>query len=95
MAAGKKHGYDLVISGEPAMWFMRQGGDENMEVHQAWVAENVKRGVFYANHHNLFINAALTDADIAYSIEVADEAFAAIAARGIVPAGTVHTGKGR
>ncbi len=67
------------------MWFMRMGGDDNMMIHQAWVAENVKRGVFYTNHHNLFINAALSDEDIKYSIEVADEAFAAIAKRGLVP----------
>lgn len=86
VAAGRKHGYDLIVSGEPAMWFMRMGGDENMTIHQAWVAENVKRGVFYTNHHNLFINAALSDADIQYSIEVADEAFASIAKRGLVPA---------
>ena len=85
VAAGKKHGYNLIVSGEPAMWFMREEGDDTMEIHQAWVAECVKRGVFMANHHNLFINTAMTDDDIAFTLEVADDAFAAIAKRGLVP----------
>ena len=85
VAAGKKHGYNLIVSGEPAMWFMREEGDDTMEIHQAWVAECVRRGVFMANHHNLFINTAMTDDDIAFTLEVADDAFAAIAKRGLVP----------
>jgi glutamate-1-semialdehyde 2,1-aminomutase len=85
VAAGKRHGYDLVVSGEPAMWFMRLAGDDSSEIHQAWVGECVRRGVFFANHHNLFINTAITDADIAFTIEVADDAFATIAKRGFVP----------
>jgi len=85
VAAGKKHGYNLIVSGEPAMWFMREEGDDTMEIHQAWVAECVRRGVFMANHHNLFINTAMTDEDIAFTLEVADDAFAAIAKRGLVP----------
>ena len=85
VAMGKRHGYNLIVSGEPAMWFMREEGDDTMEIHQAWVAECVKRGVFMANHHNLFINTAMTDDDIAFTLEVADDAFAAIAKRGLVP----------
>jgi glutamate-1-semialdehyde 2,1-aminomutase len=85
VASGKRHGYNLIVSGEPAMWFMREEGDDTMEIHQAWVAECVRRGVFMANHHNLFINTAMTDEDIAFTLEVADDAFAAIAKRGLVP----------
>ncbi len=82
VAAGKKHGYELRISGEPAMWFMDMANDPNFDLHQAWVAECVRRGVFFTNHHNQFINAALSDEDIAFTLEVADEAFAALTKNG-------------
>jgi glutamate-1-semialdehyde 2,1-aminomutase len=78
-AAGKRRGFDLRVSGEPSMWFMRIAGDDSYQTHQAWVAECVRRGVFFTNHHNHFINTALTDEDIAFTLEVADEAFAAVA----------------
>jgi glutamate-1-semialdehyde 2,1-aminomutase len=76
--AGKRHGFDLRISGEPSLWFMRIANDDSMILHQEWVAECVRRGVFFTNHHNLFINCALSDGDIAYTLEVADEAFAVV-----------------
>jgi glutamate-1-semialdehyde 2,1-aminomutase len=50
-------------------------------LHQEWIAECVKRGVFFTNHHNHFINAALTDADIAETIDIADEAFGVVRKR--------------
>jgi glutamate-1-semialdehyde 2,1-aminomutase len=86
VAAGKRHGFNLVISGEPSMWFMRMADDDTSEIHQAWVSECVRRGVFFANHHNLFINAAITDEDIDYTLNVADDAFAAVAKNGPVAA---------
>ena len=80
--AGRRHGLELRVSGEPSMWFMRILGDESWQLHQSWVAECVRRGVFFTNHHNHFINAALTDEDIAYTLEVADEAFSVVAKGG-------------
>ncbi len=78
--AAANNGFDLKVTGEPSMWFMRTTGyqgqeDPNNLLHQAVVAECVSRGVFLASHHNLFINASLTDEDIAYTIDVADEAY--------------------
>ncbi len=73
-----KHGVDLRISGEPSMWYMRIADDDSLDIHQQWVAECVKRGVFFTNHHNLFINSALSRADIDFTLEVADEAFAVV-----------------
>ena len=35
----------------------------------------VKRGIYLTNHHNHFINCALSDEDIKTTLEVADEAF--------------------
>lgn len=71
--------YSLTVSGEPSMWYMRISNDDNLMLHQQWVAECVKRGVFFANHHNLFMNCAMTDDDIEFTLEVAAEAFKALA----------------
>ena len=46
-----------------------------MDMHQEWVAECVKRGVFFTNHHNQFINLALSDEDVEFTFSVAEEAF--------------------
>lgn len=60
---------------------MRIANDDSLMLHQEWVAECVKRGVFFTNHHNHFINCALSDEDIEYTLEVAKEAFEIIAKR--------------
>ncbi len=74
-AAAANHGFNLVVSGEPALFYLRIANDDSLLLHQEWVAECVKRGVFITNHHNHFINAALTDEDIKLTHEIADEAF--------------------
>ena len=50
-------------------------------LHQEWVAECVSRGLFLASHHNHFLNAAITDEDIALAIDIANDAFSVVAAR--------------
>ncbi|MGL1890559.1 MAG: aminotransferase class III-fold pyridoxal phosphate-dependent enzyme [Spirochaetaceae bacterium] len=81
VAAGKKYGFDLKISGHPSMWFMRITNDDSLMLHQEWVAECVKRGVYFTNHHNQFMNTAISDEDVKFTIEVADEAFKVVKAR--------------
>lgn len=73
VAAG--HGLTLVASGEPALFYLRIADDPSLMLHQRWVAECVRRGVYFTSHHNHFINASLTDDDITKTLEVADEAF--------------------
>ncbi len=77
-ATAAKYGYDLRVTGVPSLFYLRLADDPTLALHQAWIAECVKRGVFFTNHHNHFINASLTDEDIAETIEIADEAFVAI-----------------
>jgi glutamate-1-semialdehyde 2,1-aminomutase len=72
------HGLNLKISGELPMWYMRITDDESQMLHQEWIAACVQRGVFFTNHHNHFLNAALTEEDIAFTLEVADDAFQAV-----------------
>jgi len=80
-AAAAKYGYDLRVTGAPSLFYLRIADDPSLALHQEWVAECVKRGVYFTNHHNHFINAALSDADIAETVEIADEAFAVIRER--------------
>ena len=77
-AAAKNNGFDLVVSGEPALFYLRTANDDSLFLHQDWVQECVRRGIFITNHHNHFINAALTDEDINRSIEIAEDAFKAV-----------------
>ena len=76
--AGKKYGYDLRVTGIESLFYLRIADDPTLMLHQEWVAECVKRGVFFTNHHNHFINAALTDADIKETVDIADEAFSVV-----------------
>lgn len=77
--AGKSHGFDLVVSGEPALFYLRIANDDSLMLHQEWVAACVSRGLFITSHHNHFINAAITDADIALAVDIADDAFSVVA----------------
>ncbi len=78
VAAGKEHGFDLVVSGAPALFYLRIANDDSLLLHQDWVAECVNRGVFFTSHHNHFINASLTHEDINRTIEIAEDAFKAV-----------------
>ncbi len=78
VAAGKEHGFDLKVSGAPALFYLRIANDDSLLLHQDWIAECVNRGAFFASHHNHFINAALTHEDINRTIEIAEDAFKAV-----------------
>jgi glutamate-1-semialdehyde 2,1-aminomutase len=78
VATAKKHGYDLRVSGMPALFYLRIADDDSLMLHQRWIAEMVKRGIYFTNHHNHFMNAAVSDDDIKTTIEVADEAFSVL-----------------
>ena len=77
-SAAEKYGFDLRVTGVPSLFYLRIADDPTLMLHQEWVAECVKRGVFFTNHHNHFINAALTDEDIKETVDIANEAFAVI-----------------
>jgi glutamate-1-semialdehyde 2,1-aminomutase len=78
IAAAKKHGYDLRVTGAPALFYLRIADDDSLMLHQRWIAEMVKRGVYLTNHHNHFLNASLSDEDVKLTLEVADEAFSVL-----------------
>lgn len=76
--AAENEGFNLKVTGRPSMFYMRVADDNNLMLHTKWVAEMVKRGIFMVIHHTHFINGALTDEDIAYTIDVAADAFNAV-----------------
>lgn len=78
-AAAKNNGFDLVCSGEPALFYLRIANDDSLFLHQEWIAAMMSRGIYLASHHNHFINASLTKEDMDYTFEVADDAFKAVA----------------
>lgn len=80
-AAAARHGFDLHVTGMPSLFYLRIADDPSLGLHQEWVAECVRRGVYFTNHHNHFINAALSDQDIADTVAVAEEAFEAVRMR--------------
>lgn len=78
---GKKYGFDLHVTGIPSLFYLRIADDPSLMLHQEWISECVKRGVFFTNHHNHFINASLSDDDIKETLDVADEAFKVVRER--------------
>ena len=73
--AGQEHGFHLIASGMPSLFYLRIADDDSLMLHQEWVADMVRRGIFLTSHHNHFINASLTHEDINHTIEVAEECF--------------------
>ena len=47
IAAGAKYGYDLHVTGIPSLFYLRIADDPSLMLHQEWIAECVKRGVFF------------------------------------------------
>ncbi|MBU4215484.1 MAG: aminotransferase class III-fold pyridoxal phosphate-dependent enzyme, partial [Actinobacteria bacterium] len=80
VSAAADNGLHLVASGEPALFYLRLADDDSLLLHQEWVAQMMRRGVFLTSHHNHFINASLTHEDIARTVEIAHEAFGVVKA---------------
>lgn len=81
VAAAADHGFTLVASGAPSLFYLRLADDDSLMLHQEWIAECVQRGVFFTSHHNHFLNASLSHEDVARTIEIAHDAFTVLRAR--------------
>jgi glutamate-1-semialdehyde 2,1-aminomutase len=75
-AQGMAHGYRVTVSGPPAVPYLTFDDDPDLYHMQVFCREMIARGVFLHPHHNWFLCAAHTDADIDHTLEMADEAFA-------------------
>lgn len=74
-----QHGLDVVVSGPPAMPFMRFADDPGLVLADQWCAVALRHGALVHPWHNWFISAAHTVADIDRVLEAADAAFRAVA----------------
>jgi glutamate-1-semialdehyde 2,1-aminomutase len=74
------HGIEIRYTGPPAIPFMTFADDRgSFERSRTFAAACVAHGVYLHPHHNWFLSAALTDADVARVLEVTEEAFRAVA----------------
>jgi glutamate-1-semialdehyde 2,1-aminomutase len=74
------HGLTVTLSGPPALPFMSFRDDPGQRSNRVFCAAAAERGVYLHPHHNWFLSAAHTEADIDRTLEVADAAFAIVAA---------------
>ena len=80
-AVAARHGFTLRQTGPVQMPLIMFANDPDCRIGYAWTEEMLKRGVYMHPWHNMFLCAAMTEADIAMTVAVADEAFAVIASR--------------
>jgi glutamate-1-semialdehyde 2,1-aminomutase len=71
----RAHGLRVTVSGPPALPYMTFDDDPDLYHMQVFCREMIARGVFLHPHHNWFICAAHTDADVDYALETAETAF--------------------
>lgn len=75
-----RHGFSLRQTGPVQMPQILVCDDPDFRIGFAWAEEMLKRGVYVHPWHNMFLNAAMAEADIAEAIAAADGAFAAVRA---------------
>jgi glutamate-1-semialdehyde 2,1-aminomutase len=80
-AAAAKHGFTLRQTGPVQMPQIMFADDPDFRVGYGWAEEMLARGIYMHPWHNMFLCAAMTEADIDTTLAVADAAFAAVAAR--------------
>ena len=71
-------GLVLKVTGMPSMPYLRLEHEAGIEFHQKLCGECVRRGLFMASHHNLFVSAAHSGEDLEQAFAIFDEALAAV-----------------
>ena len=74
MRIGQKHGIPICGSGPVSVPFYRFFGETNFRLWQQFCAAAIRRGVYFHPHHNWFLSAAHTEADVDQAIAIADRA---------------------
>ena len=80
-AAAATHGFTLRQTGPVQMPQIMFAEDPDFRVGYGWAEEMLARGIYMHPWHNMFLCAAMTEADIDATLAAADAAFAAVAAR--------------
>ncbi|MFM9937400.1 MAG: aminotransferase class III-fold pyridoxal phosphate-dependent enzyme [Novosphingobium sp.] len=77
-SVAREHGFVLRQTGPVQMPQILFEDDPDFRVGFAWGEAMLKRGVYVHPWHNMFFCAAMTEADIAFALDAADDAFAAL-----------------
>jgi len=72
---GRSHGLPVNLTGPAAIPFMTFRDDEGFARNRVFAAACAARGVYVHPHHNWFLSAAHSEADIRRTLEVTDVAF--------------------
>ncbi|MFN7128112.1 MAG: aminotransferase class III-fold pyridoxal phosphate-dependent enzyme [Brevundimonas sp.] len=80
-AAGR-HGFALRQTGPEELPLIMFEEDADMAKGYFWCNALIRRGVYFHPWHNMFFSAAMTEADIDFTLEVADESFKLLKAAG-------------
>ncbi|MEC9434186.1 MAG: aminotransferase class III-fold pyridoxal phosphate-dependent enzyme [Pseudomonadota bacterium] len=75
-AAG--HGFGLRQTGPSALPMVLFEEDPDFRLGYAWCAAALRAGAYLSPYHNMFANAAMTEADVARTLEATDAAFEAV-----------------
>ncbi|MBO1325547.1 aminotransferase class III-fold pyridoxal phosphate-dependent enzyme [Acetobacter sp. TBRC 12305] len=73
-----RHGYAFQQTGPVEMPLFLFEGDPDMRLGYRWTTEMLARGIYVHPWHNMFLNDAMTEDDIAQTIAAANESFAAL-----------------
>jgi glutamate-1-semialdehyde 2,1-aminomutase len=72
----KAHGLELSQTGPVQMPMILFKGDPDLRLGVAFCGAMIQRGIFFHPWHNMFLCSAMTESDIAQTLEAADHAFA-------------------
>ena len=78
--AARVHGLRVTTSGPPALPFMSFADDPGQSLNRVFCAAMAERGIYLHPHHNWFMSAAHTEADIDRTVDRAEQAFKIVAA---------------
>ena len=77
-----RHGFALRQTGPEELPLIMFEEDADMAKGYFWCNALIRRGVYFHPWHNMFFSAAMTEADIDFTLEVADDSFKLLKAAG-------------
>jgi glutamate-1-semialdehyde 2,1-aminomutase len=72
---GEAAGFQVRVSGPPTIPFMTFEEDKDFRLARFWCGEMAVRGVLVHPVHNWFLSSAVSDEDLALTLDVAEECF--------------------
>ena len=79
-ASAAGHGLDVTLSGHPQLPFLTFADDPELKTARRWASACVRGGLYVHPAHNWFLSAAHGPAEIDRALDIADGAFAQVAA---------------